>query len=121
MDSPKTILIVDDDPQVLALIARTLDRAGYATMTATGPVTALEGLSTRTPDLMILDMQLPGVHGLELVQLLRGEQTRFTPAIAITGDDHVDSDEVQAHGFVALLRKPFTLQDLRRTVADCLD
>ena len=120
MDSPKTILVVDDDPQVLGLIAQTLARAGYHTVTASGPVTALEEVADHSPDLMILDMHLPGLHGLELVQVLRDSSTRFTPAIAITGDADVDPDEVQAHGFVALLKKPFSLQDLRRTVADCL-
>jgi CheY-like chemotaxis protein len=120
MDAPKTILIVDDDPQVLGLIDQTLTRAGYRTVTAGDPLVALERISAGTPDLMILDMHLPGLHGLELVQVLRDSSSRFTPAIAITGDHAVDPDEVQAHGFVALLHKPFTVQDLRRTVADSL-
>lgn len=120
MDTPKTILVVDDDPQVLSLITKTLSGAGYHAVGADGAVRALEGIGTMRPDLMIVDMQLPGVNGTDLLQLLRDERTRFTPAIAITGDTEMDPDEVRASGFVALLHKPFTLQDLRRTVADCL-
>lgn len=121
MGTPKTVLVVDDDPQVASLIERMLERAGYRIITADGALAALEAVSGSRPDLMIIDLQLDGMGGLELVPLLRCAETRYTPAIAITGNLDVDADEVRAHGFVALVHKPFTAQELRRTVADCLD
>jgi CheY-like chemotaxis protein len=112
----KTILIVDDEPQVLHVLASLLTRAGYVALVADGPVTALELVADHEIDGMIVDMHLPGLAGTELLTLLRSPTTRFTPAIAITGDASIDADEIRAHGFVDLLLKPFTPSDLRRVV-----
>ena len=117
MDTPrKTLLIVDDEPQVLDVLSSLLTRAGYVPLVADGPVTALELVAEHTVDGMILDMHLPGLAGMELLTLLRSPATRFTPAIAITGDSSIDADEIRAHGFVDLLLKPFTPSELRRVV-----
>jgi two-component system response regulator AtoC len=117
VDTPrKTILIVDDEPQVLDVLSSLLTRAGYIPLVADGPVTALELVAEHTIDGMILDMHLPGLAGMELLTLLRSPATRFTPAIAITGDSSIDADEISAHGFVDLLLKPFTPSELRRVV-----
>lgn len=113
------ILLVDDEPGVLRFMGLALERAGYEVLPASEPLTALQHVRAHTPALMILDMELPGMHGLDLLQVLRGDALRFTPAIAITGHK-VEPDEVQAHGFVALLLKPFTAQELLSVVRDNL-
>ena len=107
---------MDDEPQVLHVLSSLLTRAGYIPLVADGPVTALELVAEHTIDGMILDMHLPGLAGMELLTLLRSPATRFTPAIAITGDSSIDADEIRAHGFVDLLLKPFTPSELRRVV-----
>ena len=114
-----TILLVDDDPGVLRLVEMLLERDVYVVLTASEPVTALQHLRTHTPALLIVDMHLPGLHGLELLQLLRGASGRVTPAIAITGGA-IEPDEVQANGFVALVRKPFNPKELIAAVRDNL-
>lgn len=110
------ILVVDDEPVVLELIRRALEGEAEV-IVAPDPVTALEAVERFHPDLLIIDMGLPGIHGLQLVGLLRGD--RLTPAIAITGGI-VDEDEVQAAGFSAFLLKPFQVAELRRVVRDHL-
>ena len=71
------ILVVDDEPDITALVAYHLARAGYRVKTAaTGPE-ALEAVRPEPPDLIVLDLMLPGRSGLEvLAELRRREETR---------------------------------------------
>lgn len=114
--SKPVIMVVDDDPLVLRLLKTILER-DYEVLAAADPAAALALLEGNDPQLFILDMQLPGMHGLDLVHLLRGSQ--LTPAIAVTGGN-VDSDEVLAHGFNGYLLKPFKPAELRALVANSL-
>jgi DNA-binding response OmpR family regulator len=111
------ILVVDDDPSMLSFIERVLRDEAVEVWTAAEPAAALQRIAGRTPDLLLLDLKLPGVPGLDLVHLLRG--AALTPAIAMTGGD-VSEDTVRANGFSQLLRKPFHPAELRRAVRDHL-
>ena len=68
---PPTIMIVDDDEQILTLVEILLRRQGYQVVKAQSPYSALEFLDVTPPDLMLLDYMMPGMNGLELCSQIR--------------------------------------------------
>ena len=79
------ILIVEDDPDIADLVARYLDKAGFVTERAANGRDALAALAARLPDLMVLDLMLPQVDGLEICRTVRaGEKTSTIPIIMLT-------------------------------------
>jgi CheY-like chemotaxis protein len=104
------ILLVEDDEAVRTLVTRLLERNGYEVRAAAGPESALRQMKDFHPALLVMDMNLPGMHGLDLVHLLRGARLEL-PAIAITGEQ-LEEFEAMASGFSAVVQKPFTEADL---------
>ena len=68
---PPTIMIVDDDEQILTLVEILLRRQGYQVVKAQSAYSALEFLDSTLPDLMLLDYMMPGMNGLELCEQVR--------------------------------------------------
>jgi DNA-binding response OmpR family regulator len=88
---PPTIVIVDDDEQILMLVDILLRRQGYQVMKCPNAYAALELLETVTPDLLILDYMMPGMNGLELCQQVRVHpEACKTPILMLSA---VDTDE----------------------------
>src|SRR3954471_21154405 len=82
---PTRILIVEDDPDIAELVARYLDKAGFMTERAASGREALQTVAARVPDLLVLDLMLPHVDGLEVCRLLRvNEATAAIPIIMLT-------------------------------------
>jgi putative two-component system response regulator len=80
------ILVVDDDPQVAALLSRLLARKGYVVEVAGDGETALSAVHGHPPDIILLDMVMPGVGGLDVCRALkRDAATRLVPVVMITG------------------------------------
>ena len=111
MPGPQRILVVDDDPTVGEVVARYLEHAGYAvTVVADGQV-ALDKALADPPDLVVLDLMLPGLDGLEVFRRLRA---RFpVPVVMLTalGDesDRLVGLELGADDYVT---KPFSPREL---------
>ena len=79
------ILIVEDDPDIAALVARYLDKAGFVTERVASGREALQTIAARPPELLVLDLMLPHVDGLEVCRLLRAnETTAAIPIIMLT-------------------------------------
>ena len=74
------ILVVDDEPTIGEVVSRYLERAGYATRVAADGDRAIELHGERAADLIVLDLMLPGVDGLEVMRRIRKDRTR-RPAI----------------------------------------
>jgi DNA-binding response OmpR family regulator len=87
------ILVVDDEPTIGDVVARYLERAGYATRVAADGDRALELHDERAADLIVLDLMLPGVDGLEVMRRLRKDRTR-QPAIILLTAKGEESDRV---------------------------
>jgi CheY-like chemotaxis protein len=79
------ILVVEDDPDIAALVTRYLDKAGFVSERVASGRDALTAISSRLPDLLVLDLMLPHVDGLEVCRVVRGnESTAGLPIIAPT-------------------------------------
>lgn len=106
MTLSSTVLVVDDDPSVQAALLRTLDHAGYDVLQAETGAQALAAVSRKPIDLVLLDLHLPDVDGLVLLQNIRAADAG-PPVLMISGAGSIDS-AVQAirHGALDFLQKP---------------
>ena len=110
------IMIVDDEPQVADVLARSLTRQGHRTTVVHSGQEALDRLRTLTPDAMFLDVSMPGLNGLEVMT----EVKRLKPSLAvvvITG--HATADEVErvkALGAVDVIQKPSALTHYHQAI-----
>ena len=80
--TPARVLVVDDDPTVSDVVCRYLERAGFAVDKAGDGPTALALAALRSPDLVVLDLMLPGMSGLEVCRRLRRESD--VPVVMLT-------------------------------------
>ncbi|MCK6576648.1 MAG: response regulator [Anaerolineae bacterium] len=86
------VLVVDDEAGALTLIGIMLDRGGFAVAKARDAQAALEMLETETPDLIILDVMMPEMDGIELCQVIRKRgDTRQTPVLILSAKGDADS------------------------------
>jgi DNA-binding response OmpR family regulator len=113
-----TVLVADDDEDILELVAFRLERAGYEVITARDGSEALAAARERLPDLAVLDVMMPGLTGYDVTRELRSDEaTRAIPVILLTA--RVQEADVN-RGFEAgaddYLRKPFSPQELRARV-----
>lgn len=86
----KTILVTDDDRDVRAIIRMRLEAARYRILEASDGQSALELAQTEHPDLLLLDMTMPGISGVEVVERLRGNPaTAHIPVMLISGAEEI--------------------------------
>jgi two-component system, OmpR family, response regulator ResD len=88
-----SVLVVDDEPTITEVVARYLSRAGYATRVAANGREALDAAATQRPDLVVLDLMLPGIDGLEVMRRLR-DQDRDRIAVILLTAKSEESDRV---------------------------
>jgi CheY-like chemotaxis protein len=105
---PKRILLVDDYPDALEIWGLYLRSLGYAVETADDGLEAVEQAFRTQPDIIVLDLELPGITGFEAaVRLRRAPQTAGIPLIAATGYSHVKQlDQARDSGFDSIVVKP---------------
>src|ERR1043166_2583451 len=85
MPSPVTVLIVEDDADIAALIAHFLEKSGFRSEIVSDGGRALARATESSPDLVILDLMLPGLNGLEICRALRArDETAALPIIMLT-------------------------------------
>lgn len=107
----KRILVVEDEPTLQETLKYNLDKAGYQTTVIGDGVEALKAAREDPPDLILMDIMLPGVDGIELTRILRHEQT--TPIIMVTArDDEIDRVLGLEIGADDYLTKPFSMREL---------
>ena len=117
------VLVVEDNPSNRKLVTVVLEHAGHRILEAQ---TAEEGIAlarANAPDLILMDIQLPGMDGLEALEHLRADgDTASIPVAALTAYAMTDDRErLLAAGFDAYLEKPITARDLPGQVAALLD
>lgn len=117
------ILIIDDDPATLRLFRQFLENAGYSIDVAANGHEGLSAMKKRFPDLVITDVMMPEMDGLEILQEIR-ENRPETPVIAISGGIRGAPLnfllDAATPGTGCMLQKPVVLTDLLRTVRELL-
>lgn len=110
------ILVVDDEPNVIDILRHFFSSAGYEVIATSRGSEVLDLIAQSAPDVVLLDMIMPDLNGLEACTKLRtGEKTKHLPIILMTGVLMASADALKA-GADDLLLKPFRLDDLRQRV-----
>jgi DNA-binding response OmpR family regulator len=121
MSLPKHILIVDDEPNVRLVFRTTLESTGAELAAAEDGEAALAWLKDNRVDLVLLDLQMPGVGGMGVLEKLRADGNNV-PVIIITAHGSIpDAVAAMKLGAIDFLSKPLTPDALRKAVADVLD
>ncbi len=114
------ILIVDDDQSFREFLGLFLEKEGYRVLTAGDGFEALDLIEKETPDLILLDLRMPEMGGLEFLENVR-QKGHETPVIVITAYASLDSAvKAKREGAYDYLPKPFRLEDLRRKLKEAL-
>lgn len=115
-----SILIVDDDPDILRLLTMRLESAGYKTLLANDGMEALSKVHLERPDLVISDLRMPSLDGLGLMEHLQADHPTL-PFIMLTAHGSIaEAVEATQRGAFGFLAKPFDSQALLQQVANAL-
>ena len=118
------ILVVDDEPSIVKLVTTTLESRGYTVFPAYDGFGAITEAKIHKPDLILLDIMMPHMDGLEARKRLLAEPaTKDIPVVHLTavGDFEKQLQARSSEGVTEYITKPFTPSDLAQYVADMLD
>lgn len=118
MDKPK-ILVVDDDPQIIRVLRQILTAQGYAVRTADDGAVALDEFSPFAPDLVLTDLQMPNVDGLELCRRLRAVSEVPIVVLSVRNSEQHIVDALDA-GADDYITKPFGTAELLARIRSAL-
>ena len=118
----KVILIVEDEPKNLKLVRDLLRVRGYTTIEATDGKQGVESAKDRKPDLILMDIQMPVMDGLEATRILKADATtKNIPVLALTSDAMKgDKEKILEAGCDGYLAKPLDIKELLEKVAEYL-
>jgi two-component system cell cycle response regulator DivK len=119
---PGRILVVEDNPKNLKLVRDVLQFSGYEVVEATSGEDGVRLAAETSPDLILMDLQLPGIDGVEALRRIRAsERTRGVPVVAVTAFamDH-DRERAFDSGFNGYVEKPISVRRLPQQVRDFL-
>ncbi len=115
-ENSKSIMVVDDDMQMRAALKEAVDRMGYAAVMAEDPEEALDKLKDVSVSMIVTDMKMPKMNGLEFIKAAR-EKIGSLPILVITGHATVENAvEVMKEGVCEYLMKPFSFDALTGTI-----
>jgi len=114
----KTILTVDDSASIRQMVAFTLETAGYQVVTAVDGKDALAKLGSATPDMIITDLNMPNMDGLQLITEVRKLGShKFSPIVFLTTEsDETKKTQAKAAGASGWIVKPFQQEQLLAVV-----
>ena len=117
-----SVLVVDDEPMARTLLRLMLVRAGFEVLEAEDGFDALDQIKQRLPDVMILDVMMPGMDGFAVCETLRNDDmTAELPIIMLSAKTDLDSvNRGLRAGATKYLTKPVSPEDLTRNVRDVL-
>lgn len=116
------VLVVDDEPHILKLVSFTLEKNGHSVTTASDAMTGINMAREECPDLILMDVMMPVMNGLEALEVLKSdEQTKSVPVAMLSAkSQQYEQEEGIARGAVRYLCKPFTPKELASAVSNLL-
>jgi CheY-like chemotaxis protein len=117
MGQSKRVLVADDEDDVLQFVSLVLEDAGFSVGTARDGFETLKKIEAESPDLVVLDLMMPGLDGWQVLTRLRHDLKR--PRIVVLSA-FADSAQASAAGATACLAKPFLAGELVRTCVKTL-
>jgi two-component system, cell cycle response regulator DivK len=113
MSRPPVVLVVEDNPRNLKLARDVLEYAGFLVVVATTGEEGVEQSKASLPDVILMDLQLPGIDGYAALELIRGHsQTQHIPVVALTAFAmRADRERVLTAGFAGYLEKPISVRE----------
>jgi two-component system cell cycle response regulator DivK len=119
----KVVLIVEDNDKNMKLARDVLQAKGYATIEAVNGEDGVRLARERNPDLVLMDIRLPGISGIEALAALRADpKTSIIPVVALTASvTPTDRTHITQAGFDAFLAKPMVLREFVDTVKRLLE
>lgn len=118
-DAKRNILVVDDEPQITRVLKTTLSSQGYGIRTATDGKQALEEMKGWPPDLVITDLRMPHMDGLELCRAIRAESRIPIIVLSVKGEEKIKVESLDA-GADDYITKPFNVNELLARVRAAL-
>ena len=119
---PRKVLIADDDPQILAMISQRLRKRGYEVVEAENGTRAVEQARATHPDVIVLDVLMPGMSGWEVARAVRHDAAlKEIPIIVLTAIGHTTNEATSPLFADEYLDKPFEFADLERKIALVLE
>src|SRR5690349_8054085 len=117
--SGASILIVDDDPEIVSMLSTRLGARGYKVSTASDGKTAIERAKRERPELVLLDVMMPGKSGWEVARALKQDPvTQGIKIVMVTAiGEHVNELSSPIYGADAHIDKPFEFERLERVIA----
>jgi CheY-like chemotaxis protein len=123
MTGTRLVLVADDEEDILLLVSTIIERAGHEVVSVRDGAQALAAISDRRPDLVVLDISMPEVDGLEVLRRLRADrETKELPVLLLSAQaQEADVRRGFDTGASAYVRKPFSPNELAQRVAELLE
>jgi two-component system cell cycle response regulator DivK len=120
--TPRRILVVEDNPKNLKLVRDVLQYSGYEVIEATSGEDGVLLAREERPDLILMDLQLPGIDGTEALRQIREDgSVNGVPVVAVTAFAmNEDRDRAFAAGFDGYVQKPISVKGLQQQVSEFL-
>jgi two-component system, OmpR family, alkaline phosphatase synthesis response regulator PhoP len=123
MSKSASILVVDDDPEIVAMLSTRLSKRGYKVTSAGDGNEAVELARRERPDIVLLDVMMPGKSGWEVARALKQDPVTQTVKIVMVSAIGEKTNEITApiYGADAHVDKPFEFEHLERVIASLLE
>lgn len=120
MTKPARILVVDDDPEIVTMLSTRLEKRGYKILTASDGHTALDIAKKEQPDLVLLDVMMPGKSGWEVARTLKhDDDTKSIKIVMVTAIGEKTNELTSPlYGADAHVDKPFEFEKLERIISN---
>jgi DNA-binding NtrC family response regulator len=114
------VLLVDDEAEFVSALAERLEMRGFDAQTATSGEEALEKINASPPDVVLLDVLMPGMNGLEVLKRIKASHPQIQ-VILLTGRGSWDGIQGIREGAYDCLMKPIQIEELMQIMADALE
>ena len=122
MKSLGRIYLVDDDELILAMLSRTLEKEGYEVRTDTGEKRLIEKILSWHPDVVLLDISVPGQNGMEVLKVLKSDAASDSEVIMLTADDTAETAvKAMKIGAWDYLTKPFNIDEVKIVIGNAIE